>query len=80
MAAYFLTPTPERIRVMDFTTAIYLTDYVFLVPYPEQDNELSHLTASLKPFSTPVNIADEFDTLTAYSLHLIVFTLRCRPG
>lgn len=59
MAAYFITATLDRVQIMDFTTALYLTEYVLLVPYPDQDKGLGHLTAPLKPFSTAVIISDE---------------------
>ena len=54
MTAYIMYATPERTETMDFTTAIYLTDYVLLVPYPQSDSEISRLTAIFRPFSTQV--------------------------
>ena len=50
-----MSSTPERAEKIDFTTAIYLTDYVFLVPYPLPDNEISRLTAIFSPFNTQVS-------------------------
>ena len=54
MSAYFLVPTPERTKIIDFTVATYLNEYVLLIPYPIPENDLNQLTAVLSPFSITV--------------------------
>ena len=64
MSAYFLVPTPERTKIIDFTISIYLNEYVLLIPYPTPENDLNQLTAVLRPFSMMV---------IALKRHLFIF-------
>ena len=51
IAAYLPVPSAERARVMDFSIHIAFAEFVLMVPYPEEENQL---TAPFKPFNLTV--------------------------
>jgi len=55
LAAYLLSATPERAKIMDFTTAIHLIELLLLVPYPLMGSEIDNLSAIFRPFSLTVS-------------------------
>lgn len=72
MVAIFATPSPERIKLMDFTTAIAIDQYAMLQPMP---TVLNQYTAPIKPFQPMVW------TSQCHNEHnLLLSSYCCRPG
>lgn len=66
MVAYILNPTLERMEFMDFSYLIGVSEFVLMVPYPEEASRTSQLTAPLQPFNTDVEISIFFSHFNNY--------------
>ena len=51
IAGLGLAPTPEKMRVLDFTSPIVILPYQFVVPKPEEE---SHLLGPIRLFQQEV--------------------------
>jgi len=47
IAGLALAPTPDKMRVLDFTSPVVILPYQFLVPQPDEE---SHLLGPIRPF------------------------------
>ena len=75
MVAIFASPSPERIQLMDFTTAIAIDQYAMLQPMP---TVLNQYTAPIKPFQAVVYNSHDISGKNVHYFYVSIYF--CRSG